>query len=217
MHIFSQLSLVCLLIKPRNTLIDALVCKQNSRDSIVLYYYCDYTDQKSLENIQLFGSLVQQLLRQSKIADGVGDMVSRAYRDGKRTPELPEVLQILHSALHSYREVFAVIDGIDECTKDSGRKEILAAIQSLVDATSCPDSAHPDLRVFVTSRADVDIEASLKVYGNLKLTAGLMKPDIDTYIARSVQALIASGDLAVGDENLQEEITNTLIKRASGM
>jgi hypothetical protein len=55
---------------------------------MLIYYYCDHTDKRTLTFANIFSTIAQQLLRQmsqcSEVPDGLLNMIELTYQDRNR-------------------------------------------------------------------------------------------------------------------------------------
>lgn len=143
-------------------MVDTLLPEINTTKTMVTYYYCDYSEKKTLDAVEIFGNLARQLLSATKITDQIERKIMSFYEDGSRTPDALEVLNILMDAVSLHKVVYLVLDGLDEC-HGNDRVSLLSGIQSLAN----PTSGGSIVKAFVASRADVDIDKafSATLYG----------------------------------------------------
>ncbi len=183
----------------------------NLDDVEVTYYYCDHAEKASLEPAFILGALVRGLLRNYNIPEEVGQLIERHFLDGKRTPEMSDVFQVLMQTVCWFQNVIFVIDGIDEVDK-ADRDTILRCLKTLI---SCPGLS---VKVFITSREDQNVlsilsplpEASFRVSVLESTTAD----NIESYVRDSVESMLP---VLLRNANLKEEVVQTLITGAKGM
>jgi len=197
----------------RTAVVDTLVANSTSMESVTIHFFCDYADQKTLCAIEIFGSLAKQLLSTfNQIPKEMEKMIRDAYGDGTLIPDASTVLDILLAAVKLFNRVYIVLDGVDEC-KGEDRLEVIAAIRTMSSA----DPEESALRLFVSSRADVDFERALEYSIHLQVNAKNISPDIKSFIAGIVKDKERSGDLSVRDPGLLNEIIAILADKADGM
>lgn len=133
-----------------------------------------------------------------------------AFQNGSRNPDASEVLDILLAAAKLVDQMYIVLDGIDECKGDD-RAELISGMQSL------SNRALGSTKLYVSSRADVDIERAFRDWSNLQLSTENIMPDIEAYIIGIIHAKSQTDELFVKDEVILEEIITTLTDKAVGM
>jgi hypothetical protein len=197
----------------RTAMIDTLVASSTSMESVTVHFFCDYADQKTLYAVEIFGSLAKQLLSAFKrIPEEMEKMIRNAYGDDTLIPDASTVLEILLAAVKLFSRVYIVLDGVDEC-RGEDRLEVIAAIRTMSSA----DPEKSALRLFVSSRGDVDIERALEYSIHLQVNAENISPDIKSFIAGIIKDKEHSGDLSVRDPGLLNEIIAVLADKADGM
>ena len=135
-------------------------CGEAGHASIV-YFYFDFRDKEKQNARNLIKSLLIQL---SAFSDPCCDIIHRvyfSYGNGTRQPTndvlkicLKEMLSVL-----AEQPIYIVMDALDECPDYNGiptaREEVLVVLKDLVGMH------HPNLRICVTSRPEVDIKSVL--------------------------------------------------------
>ena len=84
----------------------------------VVYYYCEYADQRTLQPINIFGTFLKQLYAKHDIPEKIEEQILQAYAHGTRSPSTKELINILGQVLALRSRVVVVLDGLDECEKD---------------------------------------------------------------------------------------------------
>ena len=105
-----------------------------------------------------------------------------------------------------------VIDALDECHPDQ-RHQLLQALDLLLEK-----SAHL-VKVFVSSRDDIDIVLKLQKHRNIYIGVDDNKEDINRFIQSEIQKVQSEGRLLKGmvSSKLRDYITNNLARKAQGM
>ena len=108
--------------------------------------------------------------------------------------------------------VTILIDALDECRSDQ-RHQLLGALDVLLDKSS-----HL-VKVFVSSRDDVDIVLRLQKHPNIYINIYDNKYDINRFIRAEVQRAQSDGRLLKGivSSELKTLITRNLSMKAEGM
>ena len=107
--------------------------------------YCDYLDRKEQTTSNILGAMLKQLIGSGIIPDDI----RKTFEDLKRHfggvhPEVPELLDMLKTAIGQRRRVVICIDGLDESLA-AHRTGILSALQSIVEEL-------PNVRLFLAAR-----------------------------------------------------------------
>lgn len=123
---------------------------------LICYHYC--VDNETGKVLYIYSSLILQLLDQQ---EGLKVEFDRCYKK-KRKSELLDAAQssidlgnFFSTCVETLnRELFVVIDGLDECNSES-QKELVTLLDSLLEKT-------PRLKVFFSSRPQEGIESLLQ-------------------------------------------------------
>jgi hypothetical protein len=178
-----------------------------------VHFFCNYADPITLSAAEIFGSLAKQLLTAlGQISEEIEKKISKAYGDGTLIPDGTTVWHILVDIINLFKRVYIVLDGVDEC-KGEDRLEVISAIQSLYRSAI----ATGIVKIFVASRADVDIERALQTSITLSVDSSSISSDIELVIRGKVEEKSLSGELFVRDRRLLDEIIGTLTEKADGM
>ncbi|KAJ8127847.1 hypothetical protein O1611_g5788 [Lasiodiplodia mahajangana] len=124
--------------------------------------------------------------------------------------QLPEIIDLLHTAFVSETH-YIVIDGFDECEKESR--------QTLLKGLSLLASLEPSLKLFLSGRESLsgEVRNSFPSLEHVSMDCAAMNQDIKAYIEDIIKEKIDCEDLIVGDSNLPDEIKHALINGANGM
>ena len=184
--------------------------------TLAVFYY-DFRDEKKKDLRGLVLSVLVQLCHQS---DSYCDILSKFYLDHERGSQHPsddELVCCLKDILElpGQAPIFLIVDGLDECPDTtalpSPREEILVLLKDLID------SQHPNLRVCVTSRPEVDIKLVLDslTFRSISLHDEKgQKEDIEKYIKSVVTT---SGKMRRWKTEHKELVIDVLTNRADGM
>ncbi|KIW11611.1 hypothetical protein PV08_10913 [Exophiala spinifera] len=115
-------------------------------------------------------------------------------------------------ALTNHSPATIIIDALDECDEFL-RHELLEALDEIVSKSS------QVVKVFVSSRDDVDIELRLRQSKNISISADKNGQDIERFIESEIDKLIARKLLLDGkvSPRLRGKMTKVLNKGAQGM
>lgn len=201
-----------------SNVVDQLSITTESTSIVVAYYYCDYADKRTLDPINILGTLARSLLQNIEIPNNVEDLIMKSYCDGARVAEVEEVHRILHESMSAYAEVVLIIDGLDE-TMEHDQSLVHRSLQSLLKDFS------GILRVLVSCREDV---SSLIATNSLTTTDSILSykveirattisDDIVGYVSHSIDSLLSMKDIVLRNQGLRNEIIDSLVEGAKGM
>jgi len=181
------------------------------------YFFFDFKDKGKQDARALLSSLVFQLSHQSTSFCGILSGYHSSHQSGSQQPSDRMLTQCLEDMLNvsGCTPVYFIIDALDECPRMSGmpssREKVIALMKMLVMLK------HPNLRLCVTSRPELDIQMSLEPLTSNRISLhdqSGQKQDIVDFISSVVYS----------DENMRrwrEEDKNmvieTLSERADGM
>jgi hypothetical protein len=189
----------------------------------IAYYYFDFKDTRKQDCRGLVSSLITQLCtRRSHRSYDVLSSFYEAHENGSREPSEVDLIRCLKNVLKisGQGRVYVIVDAVDECAVNecpnnpgtpSPRENVLRLIKELVDLR------HPDIRVCITSRPEVDIRM---VFGPLASHAVSLhdqagqRGDIINYVKSVVESDANMRRWRQGDRQL---VINTLSQNANGM
>ena len=176
-------------------------------DKAVIFFYCKYNDPSRNQYSQLAKSLIVQLLGSN--ANCLAYLYEKVLESGEfRAQAKQKYEEIILSMIQCYKKVWIGIDGLDEC-EQLERKDIL----SLVHKLSAPTEDESDVKVFLASRAERDIELSPGLSKPLVIKDHHLKSDISKYLQKEAQALREKFDLP--EERLRS-IVSLVSQRSKG-
>jgi hypothetical protein len=181
----------------------------------VLFYYCDYADQRTLDPSNVFGALARQALeRLNTIPDALALEIEQADHDGDTISDPQTALQILRRSIGLLSgQMHIVFDGIDEVS-ESSKKILYDSFRSLLD--------NPILRLklFITGREEVEELLHINrtiAFSKVLVSSAAISQDIESYVRASTRNRIEAGALALQDGSLEHLIVEKLVEGAKGM
>lgn len=188
----------------------------------IAYFYCqrNTAEPQRSDPEEVLRAILKQLLCHNPLWQE-GSSTAEEYRarkieaddDGSEISRLDIVettARIIEIA--SKMPVTILIDALDECRSDK-RHELLGALDVLLEKSS-----HL-VKVFVSSRDDVDIVLRLQKHPNIYINIYDNKHDIDRFIRAEIQRAQSDGRLLKGvvSSELNSLITQDLAMKAGGM
>ena len=118
----------------------------------IVYWYFDFNDKDKQDVTNMLRSLIRQLAAaSSQIPQSVFEIESN-FRAAGRQPDLNILSKSINSIIADFeKDVFMVIDALDECPLDIQREELLHHITAVLNAK------HEKLHLLMTSRREIDI------------------------------------------------------------
>ena len=181
------------------------------------FYYCDFRDEDKRDLRGLLSSLLFQLCDQSDFYYDTLSGLYSTHRSGSQSPDETALTECLKDMLSSPEQapVFLIVDALDECPNASGspshREEVLTFLEYLVNIRL------RNLRICLTSRPEVDIEAILEPleFHSISLhDEEGQKQDILDYVKSVVHSDAKMQRWTAEDKDL---VINVLSEKANGM
>ncbi|KAH0537282.1 hypothetical protein FGG08_005907 [Glutinoglossum americanum] len=174
----------------------------------IAFTYCSYKDSDMQTDVNLVGSLLQQLASQlTTLPKEIASLhTNHTNRVPSTRPSLEEYSRILPLQCGYFEKVFIIIDGLDECTEGSGaRRGLVEALKRL------PSNA----QILVTSRPLKIIEDNLDHPIRQEISAD--PQDLELYINVRLEDSSPLAGHVREEPNLKILITENLIEKANGM
>ena len=178
--------------------------------SDVIYYYCDYADQRTLHLDHVLGSLLKQLLITQQVTEDIETQLLKVYAGGSRSPSENALGDIFYSVVALRTQLYVVFDGLDEC-ENSLWKAILKTLERLGAMGRCK------VKMFITCVAEGSVSHHLASHACVQLSPAATAEDIGYFIKSSVRSRIDSGELKIRNPKLEQDIISGLTSRANGM
>lgn len=193
--------------------IDYLFTKRGNTKTSISYFFCDFRNQQSREVRTILGGLVRQILTVFHQIPPEMEIELEAmfFRNHHRKPGNEELFQLLVSVVQLSATAYIVIDGIDEC-KDDDRRQLLLYLNKLIRISKSK------VKIFVSSRPEVDISKSLGNFHPIVLDPSTTRSDIEVFIHDVIdQKLQPGGGLVINHSSMAGEIKLALIDGSNGM
>ena len=167
----------------------------------ITFIYLRYHEaDQTFDNV--LSSLLRQLIEDSKnISPDLLSLYER-HRDRKTSPTIDEISQALYTTIGSHKEVFCVIDALDECNDDL-RSDLVKKMEQL----------GPKLHVLITSRDMIAEE--LDQYQRLEIKA--KKADIELFIEHQIRTNKNLRKVINKSPSLSYDIKRGVVDRAENM
>jgi hypothetical protein len=184
---------------------------RNTRPNVcIAFFYCDGNDPEKQNPRFIFGSIIRQMLEQSQLTPENPIMVSlkQFYRDHKldtfeSRSSLERLLCQITSIAATFREVFIILDGLDEC---SPREHLLQIIMRLI---------RRNIRVLTASRPERDIEETFPSHlPRIEMDEATVNVDIAAHIDFKLENNPKLRKMASA---FKEETKNVLMEKGAGM
>src|ERR1700722_3226280 len=177
---------------------------QSDPSLVSAYFYFDFNEPEKQRPENLIRSLITQLSSGcSSCPEALINFYSR-HQEGTRQPTTDTLLVLLSNIFEAFKEIYVVIDALDECTDRAG---LLSLIETIIGWNN--------LHVLVTSRREQDIIRCLEPIVTAKVD--LQKDVVDSDIFIHIQDRLQNDEKLKWPLKIQKQITDTLMKGAHGM
>ena len=174
------------------------------------YYYCDYKDVETQDPVNILGSLAQQLIVRSERCFQESESFYDVHASGKQvsTSYCPDELRDLILQMSSFfNQTMVVVDGLDECGKNT------TIVVELLSSLSKSDISSVQTLFF--SRDEIEIRETLTDYTLLPIAAE--KGDLQLYVAAELATRMELKGLHIDNKSIKEHIMDRLVNGANGM
>lgn len=187
--------------------VDYLRGQYRKNDVVIIYYYCDYSEQQSQTAEHLARCILRQACTSYASMPIAVTEFWKSTRDALRDETWFQGLQTaLNRVMSTFRKCYLVIDALDETTPHQ-RTEFFKVIDGI-------RSALTGLKVFATTRPHLsDIEDHLVVPSRIHVTAS--EADLRHYLGEMLDRHPDADDIL--DAALKQEILDKLCENANGM
>ncbi|KAK6354831.1 hypothetical protein TWF696_003963 [Orbilia brochopaga] len=183
-------------------------------DSIaIIYAFCEFSDQATLDPINIFGSFAKQLyliLPGTEMHASLKSLYTKDRNEKTGEAEKPTMEGLsdtISSLSDEFDHVYVAIDALDEYPFEI-RDDFLTNLLSLQQKTV-------NLSILISSRPENDIRNSLSCYPQISTDNSSVTDDITTYVKSEVQH--KRKRLAKLDESKQQDIIRKLVNKSDKM
>lgn len=181
-------------------------CDQRADTGYAVFYFSFSDNHK-----QSIKDLVLSLVAQLGWKEPGLSMLQQAYERPNRTlPGLADLEKILLALINSYKELFLIIDALDECPESGDcRQKVLEFLRKILQQA-------PNPQILTTSRELPDIKLSMEISGSFSLS--IAEHSVNGNIRRYVAGHLSRDPrLSRLDEATKTRIEETLSTKADGM
>jgi ankyrin repeat domain-containing protein 50 len=181
-----------------SSIVDKL-SKAKYRDSSLglAFFYCDGNYSEKQDRRYILGSIARQLLPP---ASHLFEQLKALRNRGSLRPDI--LVATIERIASSYRHVYIVIDGLDECANRESLLDILSTLEI------------ENVNLFVTSRCEKDIELAFEGKESLEVDQECIQIDIEAHIQ---WILDNNKKLQRIKPDFKAEIKQQLAKKSAGM
>ncbi|CAF9943521.1 MAG: hypothetical protein ALECFALPRED_000540 [Alectoria fallacina] len=202
-----------------NTMLDA---NSNSSTSLIAFFYCarNTAEPERAKPVEIMGALLRQLAS-SKPDLPVKEPVAKEYEMRRKKAEddcsslkkltVQDCTRLIIELIKDHPALI-ILDALDECEENT-RHELLEAFDEIISHSA------EVVKVFVSSRDDIDIKLYLENSRNISINVENNGSDIARFVQLEVDRLISKRLLLDGKVSLKfkRKMVETLINGAQGM
>jgi hypothetical protein len=182
----------------------------------LLYFYFDFTDTGKQTLDSMVRTLIIQLYYKRVETSQQLDSLFSSCQDGRRQPTSELLRKVLFDMIDQVKEVWLVLDALDECRARSGSSEegVLSWIQEVLD------SDQRSVHLIVASRPEHEIKSGIMEFAHHNDIVPIQSSDITDDIAAYVHSRVREDDSLKrwrSQPDVQEEIETKLVAKANGM
>ena len=188
-------------------MIDRLCDQAGGKDIAVVGLYCDFLAQQEQSTTSMLGAILKQLVSRGETPEHIRKAFQKAKKEfGGRGLRLPDLVELMQTAVIALPRVFICVDALDECTPKH-RREILESLREIIRVS-------PNTRLFLTGRPHVRDEIT-KCFGQVvRIPVSPTRDDIRSYLE---MRLDGDTDPDVMDDELREDIMRVIPEKISEM
>jgi hypothetical protein len=176
----------------------------------VAFFYFSFNDTRKQQADNLLCSIIAQLAAQSPYFSNDMQKLYQSYHSGQ--PPLDALKITLRSILEQHGDKYIIIDALDECPSQEGKRGQLCALLLEISNWDLPH-----VHILTTSRLEPDIEEVFAQIPNISRVP-IQNARVDADIRQYVEAqLVKIPRLASWRLQLREEIRESLVEGAHGM
>ncbi|KAH8761659.1 hypothetical protein F5883DRAFT_631123 [Diaporthe sp. PMI_573] len=174
------------------------------------FFYCNWNEEERRKPLTVLRSYVRQLSTTARnpghIRKHLRDLSHEKRRKGSDL-NLEDCKGQLLESVNLYPKTTLVVDALDECEPES-RLQLVEVLHDLLSKSVRP------LKVFISSRPDVDIRAHFTSHPNIKIQARDNQGDIEIFVNKEMNKPRRWGPIS---SPLRREIVKILLERSQGI
>ncbi|CZR64609.1 uncharacterized protein PAC_14507 [Phialocephala subalpina] len=174
------------------------------------FFYCNRNEAKRREPLSALRTFVRQLSTIASEEELMQKNLKRFYSEQRlkaSEPTMSDCKNILLELINIYPRTTLVLDALDECEKGK-RVELIEVFDYLLAHASNP------LKIFISSRPDLDIKRKLRDRTNIEIQANDNHHDITKFVDSEITK---HPEWHTMDSTLKDQIVTTLQERSQGM
>jgi hypothetical protein len=150
-------------------------------ESQVFYFYCKNNDPSRSNFVDIASNLLSQFLHLNpNCFDFINESIQKnVQKNGGTRPTNPSFFfRIFEQIMQSHDSLYIGIDGLDECPEQERK-----LLSTLIMASSAACAGNGNVKFFVTSRREKDLDKSLASIVKFTIEPRHLENDITAYIS----------------------------------
>jgi Cdc6-like AAA superfamily ATPase len=184
------------------TVISYLEDNTSSSNVGIAYVYCNYREPYT--ESEMFSSIIRQLSQQISPLPSEVKSFYITWLEKKSYPSNDVYITLITNISKLFRRTFVFVDALDECP-EAIRESFIRLLLDL----------KPYVRLFLTSRGNVDLGATLGKLLSIDIVAN--SADVREFLEFKVDTSPRLSHLLKGKPGLRQEIIDTVHEKADGM
>lgn len=177
----------------------------------ISFAYCNYSLPSSQQNPSTFiATFIKQLSRCCPRIPEPLEKLFNTHNKDARNPSHLELRQLFLEVAAAFEKVYVVVDALDEFDPRQRESFLLFLCEIIKFSGGC-------IKVFITSRKEIDIERAFTDVPTIALESTRSKEDIEEYVEGELERRIEERILKLKDLSLKDGIYSALVEKADGM
>ncbi|KAF1948207.1 ankyrin [Byssothecium circinans] len=180
---------------------------RSSHNGLLLYFFFEFTNRdKEPVGTFLRSVLSQAVVQRREIPPSIQELFDQ-HHNGFQQPNISILLATLMEILESEKEIYLVLDALDECSE---RVQLLEAVKEIISRSL------DNLHILATSRPEKDIENIFTHIQaqHMRLEGSAVSNDIEQYVQNK---LLKEQWLHKWPQGVQDEIVSGIVAKAGDM
>jgi hypothetical protein len=190
------------------------------KESCVVWFYCDYQDEKQQEPTKMLEALLKQTVFALSLLPGVPSEIMKSLTEKKKNErfEVDDIRRMLVNALCQFKKAYICIDALDECQDERHRGEFLGHLRNLLPSENVV-RGH-SVQIFITGRPHVENDVKRFLMSDsgstLSVKIEASTHDIMQYVSHEIEMDSRTGKVDMKDD-FKKEIIDEITKHSGGM
>ncbi|KAE9993923.1 hypothetical protein EG327_002547 [Venturia inaequalis] len=194
------------------TVVEQLTLDFGVDDAVGLAFaYCLYDNNRTQDSSRIIASLIHQVCWEKEEVPECLMSFYQRFDNNALKPSLNDYWAVFKQLAQKFEKIYIILDGLDEC--DPKQR------QSLIKLAGEAAGALPNVKIWISSRLDSDIESMIVKgkFPSIKVEAKNSIEDISAFVKDGTKMLFDVRDLRGASETTREEVSKSLILGSNGI